>query len=125
MLDLLTPTDHAGAYEWASVFLAHVALGLALTAVVAAVLDWMDSRTALDLDVGALAPLIVTLVYLVGWEMAVQMLGAGWADALVDTLAVCLGGLAGLFLWRRAGIRLAGVLLIGALAIWRGVRLRK
>ena len=54
-----------------------------------------------------------------------QRLGAGWPDALVDTLAVGLGGFVGLFLWRRAGIKLAVALAIGAAVLWRGVRARK
>jgi hypothetical protein len=125
MLDLLTPTDHAGAYEWASVFLAHIAIGLCITALVAAVLDAIDNRSEWDLDVGTTAPWLVTGVYLVAWEMGVQRLGAGWPDALVDTLAVGLGGLAGLFLWRRAGVRLAVVVLVVCGALWRGIRGRK
>ena len=49
MMDLLTPTNHAGAYEWASVYLAHFAIGLFLTAIVAALLDAIDG---LSLRVG-------------------------------------------------------------------------
>ena len=73
-MDLLTPTDHAGAYEWASVFLAHFAIGLFLTAVVAAVLDALDG---LQLNIGDTAAAIVTVAYLVAWEMGLQRLGAG------------------------------------------------
>lgn len=124
-MDLLTPTDHAGAYEWASVFLAHLAVGLALTAVVAAVLDWIDGRSGFDLDVGSTAPWLVTVVYLVGWEMGLQRLGAGWPDALVDALAVGVGAASGLFLWRRAGVKLALTLGLGAAVLWAGVRARK
>ena len=124
-MDLLTPTDHAGAYEWASVYLAHFGIGLVLTAAVAALLDWIDNATGFDLDVGTTAPWLVTAVYLIGWEMGLQRLGAGWPDALVDTLAVGLGGFVGLFLWRRAGVKLAVALAIGAAVLWRGVRARK
>ena len=122
MMDLLTPTNHARAYEWASVFLAHFAIGLFLTAIVAALLDAIDG---LSLRVGDTAAAIVTGVYLVAWEMGLQRLGAGWPDALVDTFAVGLGGLCGLFLWRRAGVRLAIALAAGAAVLWRGVRARK
>lgn len=125
MLDLLTPTDHVGAYEWASVFLAHFGIGLALTALVAAVLDWIDARTEWQLDVGTTAPWLVSAAYLVAWEMGLQRLGAGWPDALVDTLAVSLGGFCGLFLWRRAGVNLAMALGLGAAVLWSGVRARK
>lgn len=121
-MELLTPTNHAGAYEWASVYLAHYAIGLFLTAIVAALLDAIDG---LSLRVGDTAAAIVTGVYLVAWEMGLQRLGAGWGDALVDTFAVGLGGLSGLFLWRRAGIRLAIALAAGAAVLWRGVRARK
>ena len=125
MMDILTPTDHAGAYEWASVFLAHFGIGLALTALAAAVLDLIDTRTEWRLDVGTTAPWLVTVAYLVAWEMGLQRLGAGWPDALVDTLAVALGGASGLFLWRRAGVRLALALAVAAAALWRGVRARR
>ena len=121
-MDLLTPTDHAGAYEWASVFLAHFAIGLFLTAVVAAVLDALDS---FRLNIGDTAAAIVTGVYLVAWEMGLQRLGAGWPDALVDTLAVGLGGVSGLFLWRRNGHGLAAALALGVAVLLRGVGMRK
>lgn len=118
----MTPTNHAGAYEWASVYLAHFAIGLALTAVVAAALDAIDG---LKLRIGDTAAALVTAVYLVAWEMGLQRLGAGWGDALLDTFAVGLGGLSGLYLWRRAGVRLAVALAAGAVVLWRGVRARK
>ena len=121
-MDLLTPTDHAGAYEWASVFLAHFAIGLFLTAVVAAVLDALDG---LQLNIGDTAAALVTVVYLVAWEMGLQRLGAGWPDALVDTLAVGLGAASGLFLWRRNGKGLAAALALGAAVLLRGVRGRR
>ena len=38
-MNLTTPTDHSGAYEWAAVYLAHMALGVALVAVIAAALS--------------------------------------------------------------------------------------
>jgi hypothetical protein len=123
MMDLLTPTDHAGAYEWASVFLAHMAIGLALVALVSAVLDWIAGDW-MD-GVGEVAALIVSVVYLVAWEGFVQRYGAGLMDAAVDTFAVASGGLLGLFLWRRAGVRAAGVLALAGLALWRGVRGRR
>ena len=125
MLDLLTPTDHAGAYEWASVLLAHFAIGLALTALVAALLDWLDNRTGYNLDVGTLAPWLVTAVYLVAWEMGLQRVGAGWPDALADTFAVAMGGASGLFLWRRLGVRLALALAAFVAVLWPGVRARR
>ena len=123
MLDLLTPTDHAGAYEWASVFLAHMALGLGLVALVSAVLDWVAGDW-MD-GVGEVAAVIVAVVYLIAWEGFVQRYGAGLMDAAADTLAVASGGLLGLFLWRRAGVKAALALGLGAAVLWRGVRARK
>jgi hypothetical protein len=122
-MDLLTPTDHAGAYEWASVFLAHMAIGLGLVALVSAVLDWIAGDW-ID-GTGEVAALIVSVVYLVAWEGFVQGYGAGLMDAAVDTLAIASGGLLGLFLWRRAGVKAAGVLALAGLALWRGVRGRR
>ena len=122
-MDLLTPTDHAGAYEWASVFLAHMAIGLGLVALLSAVLDWIAGDW-LD-GVGEVSALIVSVAYLVAWEGFVQGYGAGLMDAAVDTLAVASGGLLGLFLWRRAGVKAAGVLALAGLALWRGVRGRR
>lgn len=122
MLDLITPTDHAGAYEWAAVFLAHFTIGIALTALVAAALDAMDSFA---LSVGDVSPVLVTAVYFVAWEGIVQRYGAGLADAAVDTLAVGIGGASGLYLWRRAGVRLAAAIALAGAVLWRGVRARK
>lgn len=38
-----------------------------------------------------LAPAIVAAVYLVLWEIVVQRVGAGWADALEDTACTAAG----------------------------------
>lgn len=38
-MDLTTPVDHADAYTWAAVALAHLAIGLVLTGALAAVLS--------------------------------------------------------------------------------------
>ena len=121
MLDLLTPTDHAGAYEWASVLLAHFAIGLALVAVLSAVLDaiageWIGGT-------GLVSLLIVAAVYLIAWEGLAQAYGAGLPDALVDTLAVAMGGLAGLSAWMRRGALVALSLAVTAgvavAGVWR------
>jgi hypothetical protein len=122
-MDLLTPTNHADAYEWASVFLAHMAIGLGLTALVSTLLDWLAD--GLIGKTGEVATLLVTSVYLVVWEGFAQRYAAGLADATLDTLAVGCGGLLGLFLWRRAGAKAAGVLGVALFALWRGVRTRK
>lgn len=122
ILDLLIPTDHAEPYLWAVVYLAHFAVGLFLTALVAALLDALDD---LRLNVGDTAPALVTVGYLVIWEMGVQRLGAGLPDALLDTLAIGLGAASGLYLWRRDGKRLAVALSFAAAVLWRGVRTRR
>jgi hypothetical protein len=122
-MDLLTPTDHAGAYEWASVFLAHTAIGLALVAAVAAVLEayageWID-------DVGWLAWALVALAYGILWEGCVQMLGAGMMDAAVDTFAVAVGGAVGVLAWQRRGVAMTAVIGLAAIVVALGVRARK
>ena len=122
MRDLLTPTDHAGAYEWASVLLAHFAIGLALVAVLSAVLlvlRWLVGK----IGAGKAALLIVVVVYAVIWEGLAQAYGAGLPDALVDTLAVAMGGLAGLSAWMRRGALVALSLAVTAgvavAGVWR------
>ena len=85
-MDLLTPTDHAGAYEWASVFLAHMALGLGLVALVSAVLDWAAGDW-MD-GVGEVAAVIVAVVYLIAWEGFVQRYGAGLMDAALSLIHI-------------------------------------
>jgi hypothetical protein len=120
-LDLLTPTDHAGAYEWAAVALAHVAIGLALVAVIAAMITraapWIDGR-------GRLALVIVATAYLLGWEIGVQAVGAGWSDALLDTAMVAAGGALGVLAWQRRGGGIAAVLGGVALTLWAGIKER-
>ena len=124
-MDLLTPTDHAGAYEWAAVFCAHFAIGLALAALAAAILDLIDHLSGFDIPVADTAPALVTFGYLVIWEMGLQRIGAGWGDALIDTLAIGLGAAYGLYLWRRDGKRLALALVVACVALWHGTRGRK
>ena len=121
--ELLTPTDHAGAYEWAVVFMAHMLVGMGCTALVSAFVDWLAGEW-ID-GAGEAAVPLVTVVYLVVWEGLFQRYGDGLADAFTDTLAVALGGLLGLFLWRRAGGKAAVVTALAALAVWCGVRARK
>jgi hypothetical protein len=123
MLDLLTPTDHAGAYEWAAVFLAHAALGLALVAAMAAALEayageWID-------DLGWLAWSLVLLAYGGIWEGWAQMLGAGLMDAAVDTFAVAVGGALGVLAWQRRAVAMAAVMGLAAAVVAIGVRARR
>lgn len=92
-MTLTTPTDHAGAYEWAAVYLAHMALGVALVAVIAAALSLVMWRQ------GAWAAVIVSVAYGALWEGAVQRLGAGLLDAAVDWSAVTLGAAVGYVAW--------------------------
>ena len=123
MLDLLTPTAHAGAYEWASVFLAHAMIGLGLTALVSLILSWVDDDGWLG-DVGAVALLLVVFVYGAAWEGLAQRYGAGLMDSAVDTLAVFCGGWIGLAAWRRRGVAIAAGMAVMALASWLGIRRR-
>ena len=121
MMDLLTPTNHAGAYEWAAVLFSHATVGLGLVAIVAALLsrvEWLD-------HVGDVALAIVTVVYALAWEGIIQSLGAGLADAAVDTFAVFIGGLLGVSAWGRRGITVAAALAALAGVLWAGVRARK
>lgn len=46
-------------------------------------------------------------------------------DAALDTLAVGTGGASGLYLWRRAGVRLAAALALAGAVLWRGIGARK
>ena len=114
VMDLLTPTNHADAYEWASVLLAHFTVGLVLTAIIAAVTEWR----------AWVALACVIAAYGLLWEGAVQHLGAGVADAFVDTFAVAIGGLVGLSAWLRRGVMLAAGVAALAGVLWAGVRKR-
>ena len=118
-MNLTTPTDHAGAYEWAAVYLAHMALGVALVAVIAASLSLVLWRQ------GAWAAVIASVAYGALWEGAVQRLGAGVADAAVDWSAVTMGAAVGYAAWSHAGGWLAGALLAAGAILWRGVRARR
>lgn len=113
-MDLVTPVDHADAYLWAAVALAHLAIGLGLVALVAAI--GARGATALALICGG---------YLLLWEVAVQRVGAGWPDALTDTAMVTTGAALGLLAWRRNRIGLAFVLAGAAVALWHGIGRRK
>lgn len=61
----------------------------------------------------------VPVVYLVAWEIAAQRVGAGWWDAVADTLAVALGTsfglnlLLGANLWAFVGLLLAFIAATG------------
>ena len=120
-MELTTPVDHADAYTWAAVALAHLAIGLVLTGAGAAILSRLESgvpRTGLH----ALG--LVSALYLVGWEWAVQRFGAGLADALLDTAMIATGGALGVLAWRRDARALAIILLAAALALAQGLRSR-
>ena len=122
-MDLTTPTAHADGYIWLVVLMAHAGIGLALVAVLAAVLDalardWVDGA-------GGVAWVIVVLCYGIVWEGIVQEYGAGMPDAFVDTFAVAMGGLIGLSAWARRGACLAGALFLFAAVAVAGVRSRK
>jgi len=115
------PEDHLDAYTWLVVLIAHAGLGLALVAVLAAVLDATEWIT----DAGRTAWVAVTMCYAALWEGLWQRIGAGWADAAVDSAAVALGGAVGVLAWSRHGVGLAAALLTLAGLAWAGVRGRK
>ncbi|MFN4091240.1 MAG: hypothetical protein ACK4QW_19660, partial [Alphaproteobacteria bacterium] len=98
------------------------AIGLVLTGAGAAALSRLEPgvpRTGLH----ALG--LVSALYLVGWEWAVQRFGAGLADALLDTAMIATGGAIGLLAWRRDGRRLAAVIVAAGLAVTHGIRSRR
>lgn len=102
-MDLLTPEAHAGAYEWASVLLAHFAIGGYVTACLAYVCHWMVPPSRRPHGQFALGTLLTALavLYGAGWEGLVQGYGAGLMDAAVDTVAVVCGGVAAWAAWHR------------------------
>lgn len=122
VMDLSTPVDHADPYTWAAVALAHLALGLVLVAVVAAILSRLAAGQG---STGRAALALVSAGYLLTWEIGVQQVGAGWADALTDTAMVAAGGALGVLAWRRDGRRIAAVIAVAALVLLRGIRSRR
>lgn len=99
-MDLLTPESQAGAHYWASVLLAHAMIGAVLASAGSALVARLwPSMLAWPSSVQ-----ILTIGYAGLWEGAVQRLGAGLADAAVDTVAVAGGALVAWGLWahRRA-----------------------
>lgn len=118
-MNITTPTDHAGAYEWAAVYLAHAALGVALVAVIAAALSLVMWRQ------GAWAAVIAIVGYGALWEGAVQRLGAGLADAAVDWSAVTLGALVAHAAWYRSSRPITVAIAAAAVILWHGIRRRR
>jgi hypothetical protein len=122
MGEIFTPTDHADAYSWVVVALAHIAVGAVLVGALAGVIalagPWIESR-------GRLALVLVVAAYLLIWEIAVQRVGAGWPDALLDTSMIAAGGALGLLTWRRKPAALATVVTAVTLALWNGIRRRR
>lgn len=122
VMDLTTPVDHADAYTWAAVALAHLAIGLVLTGALAAILSRLAPQTS---GAGRAALGLVIGGYGIGWEVVVQGVGAGLADALLDIAMVATGGVLGLLAWRRKGKALAAVILAAGLALAHGIRSRR
>lgn len=113
-MDLTTPTDHASAYEWAAVLMAHGFIGLVMVASLA----WITGRLRVSFW-------IISAGYLILWEGGVQRFGAGGTDALVDTFAIMAGGLIGLAAWTRRGAAVAASVALMVWVLTWGVRLRK
>lgn len=112
MLDL-TPEAQTDAHYWVSVLFAHVTVGLVLTALCGAML-----RSA---EKGAW---LVLLFYAVGWEICVQKVGAGWADAAIDASAVGAGCVIAWAAWERRGSPLVVSMLLLLAVAWHGIRER-
>lgn len=115
-----SPEAQADPYIWAAAFAGHMAVGLCLTAAVAWPLsafarEWVDG-------IGWLALALVVAAYAVTWEAVIQRLGAGVADALIDTAAVGLGGLIGVAAWERRGGLIGGAIVAALAMLARGVR---
>lgn len=125
-MDLLIPTAHAGAYEWAAVLLAHFAVGGYVTACLAFVFHWMFPVPYRPHGQFALGTLLVALttLYGAGWEGLVQGYGAGLADAAVDTIAVVCGGVAAWAAWHRRLRLIAAALVIVSAVAALGIRKR-
>lgn len=109
---LAQPESQTDPYVWLVVLMAHCLIGLILTGLVAGMLSWTD------LDPLPSAVQIVTGAYLFGWEIIVQRIGAGWADLVIDTGAVLLGGLIAWGAWANRGPVVAfSVFVLGVVGI--------
>lgn len=113
-------------YDWLINQMAHMLLGLAITALLAWVLGWLMSR-AMEMDVAMHGPalVIVAVVYFFGWEGLWQQWGAGMGDAIADTAFMVLGGLLGVSAWARKGGRVAVAMAVSVVMLGAGVWRRK
>jgi|VirMetMinimDraft_7_1064189.scaffolds.fasta_scaffold46219_5 hypothetical protein len=121
MIDLTTPTDHADAYVWLVVLMAHAGVGLVIVAALSAAGDRLADGAG---GVGTAAWIAAVLGYGLIWEGAVQGYAAGWADAGVDTFAVAAGAFIGLAVWHHRAILVAMALASFAIVAAVGVRKR-
>lgn len=113
VFDLTIATDHAAPYVWLAVLAAHAAIGAALWG--AFVILGLTPRQA---------AITASVAYLSAWEIAVQGIGAGLSDTVVDWAAVTFGALAAWGLWSRlAWQSILAVIFWGAMALV-GVRKR-
>lgn len=110
-MNLTEPEDHADAYTWAAVLTAHAAIGMVLTVELHGFMPLWWAAT------------VAWVGYLLAWEVAVQRLGAGVLDALVDVAGVTAGvayAIGTFFTWpgyRWAALVLFAVALAGG--VWR------
>lgn len=119
MLDFFAPESQADAYVWLAVLAGHGFVGIIAVAAV-----WWALRAADVIDRPREVALALTVGgYLLGWEVIVQALGAGWPDALVDSFAVGCGAVIATSAWARKAGRIGWTMvLFGALAVagvWR------
>lgn len=117
MMDLIrdmfwAPEAKADPHYWAAVLLAHAAVGAALVAVA----SYLTRRPVLA----------VSLAYGLLWEGGQLLLAsAGFADSVLDWVAVTLGALAGWWAWQRRRGRVAASLAALLAIMWAGVRGRR
>ena len=107
----LPPEDQRDWYAWASNQLAHVSIGAVSAALVVAVIGWPAWA----------AP----VAYLIWWEIGAQRVGAGWRDALTDTLFIACGAAAIWSAWHQLAAPMFGAMVLASVSlgvgIWRRV----
>ncbi len=109
------------AYGWLTNQTGHVLLGLVLTAVVAVIM-----RAVMETDMRREALLSVSVAYLVGWEILIWHVEAGWLDTVEDSAFVALGGVIGVTAWGQKGgqlavamVTMAGIMAAGVARRWK------
>lgn len=108
-MPLTEPTSERDPEAWVLRFLAHLVLGL---------VAWHSIIWTMH---PVLAAAFVPVFYFLAWEGAVQRFGAGFWDALADSVAVALGAGLGLEIMHTTPWTFTALLAAGAGAIYYGV----